>query len=356
MNIRIHLIFDCLLFFFFLTPLFVYAKDPCKILELELLEYKEKKSQAEEGLEKSKKGLMKAKEILLLARAKGDVIAGEAAEKAIKYYEESISLNNSIIKKCNEEIARIEYLLKFCRGGECNTIISKILKTRELLKRTVTDAESQSEKYKEFQKELETLMELQEELKSLDSRLEFVLNTLDITGDLSSVKLIKMLKKSIVLSSVLSSAQVVIDHIKLVKSLEEEAKKLAEAIVYAKKLENELKNNINLARKFFDAGLDISDLISKLLKTKNIYEKLKKLNDFLKVNEYIYKTIYINVEYYLLGEELSTRLYATDKTLEAIEALKNELKREMEIYKKCVELGKIPEGELSRIIKEMENR
>lgn len=337
MSKRINLIFTWLFISLFLSQTFLFAQDSCETLELKLIELKDKRAEAIAALQKNDRGLMQAQEILLLSRAKGDAKAGQVAEEAIKRFETNISKNKAAIKECEEEIARIENVLRLCSGDECNTIESKINRTKEALKRTIEDARRQSEEYEDLQKELETLMGLQNELKRLDTQIEFILNTIDTTGAFSSIQMVKKLKESIALSA----AQFGKDNIELMQTLKNEAERIARLLEEAKIAAEGLKNDINLTRKFLDAGLDLSDLASKIMKAKNVFERAVKLNNLLKVNEYVYKTLYINVGYDLLGEELSARLYATDKTMEAVEALKRELKREMEIYKTCKELGRL---------------
>lgn len=210
---------------------------------------------------------------------------------------------------------------------------SKINRTKEALKRTVMDARRQNEEYEELERRLQTLKELQDELKKLDNQIDFVLNTITIEGAFPSVQLVEKLKKSIALSAFQSAKSTV----EVLQALKDDARKLEEA----KSVTEQLKNDVNLARKFLDLGLDLDELNSKIMKAQSAHEKIRELNNLLKVNEYVYKTLYINVGYELLGEELSVRLYATDKTMEAVEALKRELKREMEIYKTCRELSRL---------------
>lgn len=334
-----NLIFPWFFIFLFLPESLLFAHDSCEALEEKLGKLKEKRAEAISALRKNDKGLMEAQEILLLARAKGDAKAGQVAEEAIKRFEANISKNKATIKEYEEEIGRIEDILRLCRGDECNAIVSKINRTREALKSTVKDAQGQSEGYEKLQKELENLREMQSELKRLDNQIEFILNTIDTTGTFSSIKMVMKLKESIALSA----AQFGKDNVELIQALKNEPERIAGLLEEAKITAEGLKDDINLARNFLDTGLDLSDLISKIMKTKNVFERAVKLNNLLKVNEYIYKTLYINVGHDLLGEELSARLYATDKTMEAIEALKKELKREMDIYKTCEELGRLKE-------------
>lgn len=356
MSIRGYFIFAFLLLFFYPLQSDLYAQDSCESLELRLLEFKERKVKAENEIEKSKKGLMKAQEILLLARAKGDVLAGETVKEAIKYYEENISKNNLIIKKCDEEIIQIEHLLKLCRGDECNTIKSKIEKTRELLKQAIKDAENQSKEYEEFQREVKALQDMRDELVSASSLIDLALNIIGTTDPTSyTINLLNKLKNIIdnpTLTSIgLSTIQVGRDMKDIIDDINE---KLEQGITSVDDLERKFAGDPSLVQKFKDTGLDIFELLDKLKKRfkkikhsqSKIYKfmsKSKEINDRLKFGEYLYKSVHILVGYELLGEELSLKLYATDKTLEAIEALKGELKREMEICKKCVDLGRIKE-------------
>jgi hypothetical protein len=315
----------------------VFADDFCESLKLTLNEIIKRKAEAEEALKQNDRGLMQAQEILLLARAKGDKKAAQVAEDAIKRFEDDIAKNKKIIRERNEEIIRIEEMLKLCSGDECKTIESKIERTREALKRTVKDAERQSKEYEELQQRLEDLRELTEELSRWDNRLEFIINTIEGTGAFESVRIVKKLKESIILCVYHFGK----DNVELVRAIEAEDERIARALFEVRSLAEEIKKDINLGKKFVDAGLSFEALFFKIATGENVLKEIIKLNGQLKASEYAYKTIYINLGYMLLGEELSTRLYATDKTMEAIEALKKELHREMEIYKACKEMGRL---------------
>lgn len=354
MTQRIIYIFLSLFLNFFLFQM-VFADDFCESLKLTLNEIIKRKAEAEEALKQNDRDLMQAQEILLLARAKGDKKAGQVAEDAIKRFEDSIAKNKKIIRGYDEEISRIEKMLKLCSGDECKTIESKIERTREALKRTVKDAERQSKEYEELQQRLEDLRELTEELSRVDNLLDFIINIIGGTGALEdafeSVRIVKKLKEKLKkpIALISSGFQFSKDNAELVRALEAEAERTARALFearsYAEEVKEKVKKDPNLARAFIDAGLDLNELIMKIINYKGLLEKIIKLNKLFKASEYacktIYRRIYINVGYELLGEELSTRLYATDKTMEAIEALKKELHREMEIYKACKEMGRL---------------
>lgn len=64
-------------------------------------------------------------------------------------------------------------------------------------------------------------------------------------------------------------------------------------------------------------------------------EAFEKFSPYYTIGDIGWKSYYLIIGYILLGEELSMKLYAIDKTIEGIKALERELKREIEVLKIC---------------------
>ncbi|MCX7857138.1 MAG: hypothetical protein N2513_04040 [Deltaproteobacteria bacterium] len=325
----------------------VFSLDTCQNLENRLSELKKRKSEAQVALEKNEGGLMKAKEILLLARARGDVKAAEVAEEAIRKFEENIKKNKSMITRCQEEITEVEKTLKLCFGDECDTVKKRIERTRTALSQQIEDARKMSDQYLELQKNIEELREQRNELLRMENVLEFVLGSLEPISHLPNTPNIKRIAEKLKTSITYAIAQFAKDNVDLTRALSTEGEKMARMLEEAKRsaeeLKTELEENIELLQYGIGTALDLTDLLSKILKAKNVFEKALRVNNTVRVVEYSFKSTAIFITSSYLGQELLVNLYATDKQIEAIEALRKELEREMEIYKKCKELGKIKE-------------
>jgi len=93
----------------------VLAQSVCDVsiteLKKKLIDLQKDQEEAERGIIENDKLLMKAQEIILLARANGDVKAGQIAEEAARKAEETKNKHLKIKQKAEEEIIKIkEYI------------------------------------------------------------------------------------------------------------------------------------------------------------------------------------------------------------------------------------------------------
>jgi hypothetical protein len=91
------------------------AKSACDVsiteLKEKLINLQKISDEAERGIIENDKILMRAQEIMLLARAKGDVKAGQIAEEAARKAEETKNKHLKTKQKAEEEIIKIkEYI------------------------------------------------------------------------------------------------------------------------------------------------------------------------------------------------------------------------------------------------------
>jgi len=130
-------------------------------LKKELINLQKIRDDSERGIIENDKLLIKAQEIILLARAKGDVKAGQIAEEAARKAEETKNKHLKIKQKAEEEIEVIKRYIDIagqnnfqCMSEVCNKFREQIARDKEALKRFLKEAETLSKRQEEREKEL----------------------------------------------------------------------------------------------------------------------------------------------------------------------------------------------------------
>jgi hypothetical protein len=142
-------------------------------LKEKLLKLQKIREDAERGIIESDKILMKAQEIILLARAKGDVEAGQKAEEAARKAEETKNQHRKTIEQVEKEVETIKQYLQLAENNNYNTLNEvcthykeQIERDKIALKRFIKDAEGLSKRQEERVQEI------------LKERKEFILDYL----------------------------------------------------------------------------------------------------------------------------------------------------------------------------------
>jgi len=164
----------------------VLAQNVCNndvsITELKerLINLQKIRDDAERGIIENDRSFMKAQEIILLARAKGDVKAGQIAEEAARKAEQTKNIHLKNKRKAEEEIEVIKHYIDIaqqnnfqCMSDVCNKFREQIARDKEALKRLLNEAETLSERQNE------RLEEIKEEMK------DFALDIIPIVGEIS---------------------------------------------------------------------------------------------------------------------------------------------------------------------------
>jgi len=130
-------------------------------LKEKLIDLQKDQDEAERGIIESDRILMKAQEIILLARANGDVKAGQIAEDAARKAEQTKNIHLKNKRKAEEEIEFIKHYIDIaqqnnfqCMSDVCNKLKEQIDRDKEVMKRFVRDAEALSKRQEEREKEL----------------------------------------------------------------------------------------------------------------------------------------------------------------------------------------------------------
>jgi hypothetical protein len=137
-------------------------------LKKELINLQKIRDESERGIIESDKKLMKAQEIILLARANRDIEAGKKAEEIVRKAEEIIRVaeqtKNKHLKnkqKAEEEIEDIKQYIDIagqnnfqCMSEVCNKFREQIARDKEALKRLLKEAETLSKRQEEREKKL----------------------------------------------------------------------------------------------------------------------------------------------------------------------------------------------------------
>ncbi len=140
--------------------------DSCKdniIADLEerLFKLQKIRDDAERGIIESDRIIMKAQQIIILARAKGDVKAGQIAEEALRSAEKSKNEHKKNKEKAEKEIRNLNQLITILKQRNiknlkdlCNMYREQIDRDKIVLKRFIKNAEELSKRQEERVKEI----------------------------------------------------------------------------------------------------------------------------------------------------------------------------------------------------------
>ena len=163
-------IFISILLFVILLPFSSnsLAQDSCKdslsIADLKerLIKLKKIREGAEKGIIDSDRIMMKAQEIILLARARGDTKAGQVAEEALRRAEKSKNEHRKNKEEAEKEILILEQYINTakqnglnCMKDVCNKYREQVDRDKIVLKRFLEEAERRNKEWEERLKEVE---------------------------------------------------------------------------------------------------------------------------------------------------------------------------------------------------------
>jgi len=130
-------------------------------LKEKLFHLQKQREEAERGIMESDRIFMKAQEIILLARAKGDKKAGQVAEEAAKQAEEAKYQYRKNKEQIESEMTKLNSWIKIAEENNfkslsevCNKLREQVERDKIALKRFVKEAEDLSRRQEEREKEI----------------------------------------------------------------------------------------------------------------------------------------------------------------------------------------------------------
>jgi hypothetical protein len=351
-------------------------------LKKELINLQKARDDAERGIIENDKLLMKAQEIILLARAKGDVKAGQIAEEAARKAEETKNKHLKTKQKAEEEIIKIKEYIQLAEKNNYTSLkdlcdyyrkqveIHKgefkllVQQGEELYKRheeIIKEGEKAKQEVREFLFEYgrENILTLIQSINigvgKLGKRLQEIAlttkneelyfkgaNLREISGLNGSIleqiadkyeKLILLEKTGDWSADTIKKCSEYIQvwqgkHEYINKSLEEIEKELKEIAKHEETRE--------LLR-----DLVIAEIVEKIEKYRGSYTKiLSKSVPIIQQLSSLIDTSYYLVKAFLLEEEGSTYILLTDKMKDRYEEIKRKFDRDWKRLKECEELCK----------------
>jgi molecular chaperone GrpE (heat shock protein) len=343
----------------------VLAQSVCDVsiteLKKKLIDLQKDQEEAERGIIESDRILMKAQEIILLARANGDVKAGQIAEDTAKKAEQAKNIHLKNKRKAEEEIEVIKRYIDIaqqnnfqCMSDVCNKFREQIARDKGALKRLLNEAETLSKRQNERSEEIK------EEMK------DFVLDIIPILGEISvnlhqvygkilkskrlkekdPVKYKEILNSLDKLSSYYKEAQ------KYAGLLDEGSKLFKVGMLYenfveikenCKSAEEELEKLKQLLRETVEFLIDyeIDRAIDNLDKfDKKLGYRLAKAGPIISTLKSVSDVSYHIIKIDFLDEEVNRDYKLTDDLLKSYERLKDQLDKDMKKLKECENYSK----------------
>jgi hypothetical protein len=337
-------------------------------LKKELINLQKIRDDSERGIIESDKKLMKAQEIILLARANRDIEAGKKAEEIVRKAEEIIRVaeqtKNKHLKnkqKAEEEIEDIKQYIDIagqnnfqCMSEVCNKFREQIARDKEALKRLLNEAETLSERQNE------RLEEIKEEMK------DFALDIIPIVGEIS-VNLHqvygKILKSERLKEKDPAKYKEILNSLDKLSNYYKEAQKYAYLLDEGSKLykvrmlsedfikikencksaEEELEKLKQLLRETVEFLIDyeIDRAIDNLDKfDKKLGYRLAKAGPIISTLKSVSDVAYHIIKIDFLDEEVNRDYKLTDDLLKSYERLKDQLDKDMKKLKECENYSK----------------
>ena len=345
----------------------VLAQNVCNndvsITELKerLINLQKIRDDAERGIIENDRSFMKAQEIILLARAKGDVKAGQIAEEAARKAEQTKNIHLKNKRKAEEEIEVIKHYIDIaqqnnfqCMSDVCNKFREQIARDKEALKRLLNEAETLSERQNE------RLEEIKEEMK------DFALDIIPIVGEIS-VNLHqvygKILKSERLKEKDLAKYKEILNSLDKLSNYYKEAQKYAYLLDEGSRLykvrmlsedfikikencksaEEELEKLKQLLRETVEFLIDyeIDRAIDNLDKfDKKLGYRLAKAGPIISTLKSASDVAYHIIKIDFLDEEVNRNYKLTDDLLNSYERLKDQLDKDMKKLKECENYSK----------------
>jgi hypothetical protein len=343
----------------------VLAQNVCDVsiteLKKKLIDLQKDQEEAERGIIESDRILMKAQEIILLARAKGDVKAGQIAEDTARKAEQAKNIHLKNKQKAEEEIEIIKRYIHIagqndfqCMSDVCNKFREQIARDKEALKRLLKEAETLSKRQNE------RLEEIKEEKK------DFVLDIIPIFGEISvnlhqvygKILKSKRLKEKDpakykeILNSLDKLSNYYKEAQKYAGSLDEGFKLFKVEMLYenfieikenCKSAEEELEKLKQLLRETVEFLVDyeIDRVIDNLDKLdKKLGYRLAKAGPIISTLRSASDVAYHIIKIDFLDEEVNRDYKLTDDLLKSYEGLKDQLDKDMKKLKECENYSK----------------
>jgi hypothetical protein len=343
----------------------VLAQSFCDVsiteLKKKLIDLQKDQEEAERGIIESDRILMKAQEIILLARANGDVKAGQIAEDTARKAEQAKNIHLKNKQKAEEEIEIIKRYIDIagqnnfqCMSDVCNKFREQIARDKEALKRLLKEAETLSKRQNE------RLEEIEEEKK------DFALDIIPIFGEISvnlhqvygKILKSKRLKEKdpAKYKEILNSLDKLSNYYKEAQKyaglLDEGSKLFKVGVLYenfikikenCKSAEEELEKLKQLLRETVDFLIDyeIDRAIDNLDKLdKKLGYRLAKAGPIISTLKSISDISYHIIKIDFLDEEVNRDYKLTDDLLKSYERLKDQLDKDMKKLKECENYSK----------------
>jgi molecular chaperone GrpE (heat shock protein) len=343
----------------------VMAQSVCDVsiteLKKKLIDLQKDQEEAERGIIESDRILMKAQEIILLARANGDVKAGQIAEDTARKAEQTKNMHLKNKRKAEEEIEVIKRYIDIagqnnfqCMSDVCNKLREQIARDKGALKRLLNEAETLSKRQNE------RLEEIKEEMK------DFALDIIPIFGEISvnlhqvygKILKSKRLKEKdpAKYKEILNSLDKLSNYYKEAQKyaglLDEGSKLFKVGMLYenfikieenCKSAEEELEKLKQLSRETVEFLIDyeIDRAIYNLDKLdKKLGYRLAKAGPIISILKSASDVSYHIIKIDFLDEEVNRDYKLTDDLLKSYERLKDQLDKDMKKLKECENYSK----------------
>lgn len=389
------ILFIVLVFF----PLMIQAQNSCDKMNVDNLkekfsELQKIRSNAERGIIESDKIIMSAQEIILLARAKGNIEAIQVAEEALKKAEKAKEGHRKNKKEAEKEIEILRQYIEIAERNYlknlnevCNKFMEQVEQDKAVLKRFLKDAEELSKRQAQREREIfevygemifdfvSSLLPFMQDCKTINEQIGKTIEKLASSTAINDPKTKELVWKiwknvhniSLMLEKEMPKLAKLSENIDMISKATQvgkfDAEALAQSLAYIRityeknehlnkdleDLKADLKvlaTSADTYQLLFDLGLSCVDLessgsschfglsfLEKLVqKHRNL---LKKAIPWISALNTITTATYHTVRITILEEEVNRDYKLTDDLFKTYNKLKEQLERSMENVKKC---------------------